>query len=599
MKEFSRNFEIMAEDRKIGGSCFCATCHMTFFRKWDYANHISVMNHDSKMNQNADAEDNDDDDQAVLDENENEIDFPFCEYCYETFPTEKGLESHMRKYHEPKLECNHCQKPFKSLLGLQGHVRRFHVQETKESIKKYKCNKCDNRFDKKGQLLEHVRYVHFEYDHKHEGYKGNDSFKESIKKYKCSKCDNSFKRKDQLLDHVRYVHFEYTHRHNEDESTECEKCDKTFANVSNLERHIKTVHQKSTYLFYCEKCDKNFCSKKNMQDHNARVHKAESEYFVCKVSKCMARCKDEEGLKLHMKNYHERNRSTTCDQCGKEFENVHLLGNHVKNVHFSENGGKYLMCKVSRCIAKFENEVSLKLHMKNYHERNRSTICDQCGKSYVNTSALCQHEKLVHLKLKEEAECDICGKILANKDGLKGHKLAIHKRQLGNHEKNVHFSENGEKYLMCKVSRCSGKFENEVTRKLHMKNFHERNRSTICDQCGKSYVNTSALCQHEKLVHLKLNEEAECDICGKILAHKESLKRHKLAVHNENGSISRKMSDHRKFKLIPTKEAECDICGNILASKGNLKRHKLKIHTIQLDKENSNVNFADRNSLKN
>ena len=138
MKEFSRNhrnFKIMAENRKIGGSYFCGTCHMTFFRKWDYANHISVMKHDSKMNQNADAEDNDDDDQAVLDENENEIDFPFCEYCYETFPTEKGLESHMRKYHEPKLECNHCQKPFKSLLGLQGHVRRFHVQGTKGLLK--------------------------------------------------------------------------------------------------------------------------------------------------------------------------------------------------------------------------------------------------------------------------------------------------------------------------------------------------------------------------------------------------------------------------------------------------------------------------------
>ena len=138
MKEFSRNFEIMADsrkDRKIGGSYFCATCHMTFFRKWDYANHISLMNHDSNMYRNADEEKGED--QKVLDENENEVDFPFCGYCYETFSTEKGLRSHMRKYHETKLECKHCQKPFKSMLGLQGHVRRYHAQGTSKGLLKF------------------------------------------------------------------------------------------------------------------------------------------------------------------------------------------------------------------------------------------------------------------------------------------------------------------------------------------------------------------------------------------------------------------------------------------------------------------------------
>ena len=275
------------------------------------------------------------------------------------------------------------------------------------------------------------------------------NFAESIKKYKCNKCDNSFKRKNQLLEHIRYVHFEYDHRHNEDNSTECEKCDKTFANVANLDRHIKTVHQKLANSFKCETCEKTFCDKRTLKKHKTRVHKAESEYFYCKVSGCTVKCKDENGLKLHMKKYHEKinhQKSTNpsyCEKCEKTFSTKSDLKKHNSRFHTEESG--YLICKVSRCVARCKDEEGLKLHMKNYHERNRSTICDQCGKSYVNTSALCQHEKLVHLKLKEEAECDICGKILANKDGLKGHKLAIHKRQLGNHEKNVHFSEKNGK----------------------------------------------------------------------------------------------------------------------------------------------------------
>ena len=334
------------------------------------------------------------------------------------------------------------------------------------------------------------------------------------------------------MEHVRCVHFECDYRHNEDNSTECAKCDKTFANVTNLNLHIKTVHQKLANSFKCEKCEKTFCEKRILDKHKSNVHKVESEYFFCNVTGCSARCKDEKGLKLHMKKYHEKinhhksTNSSYCEKCEKTFSTKSDLKKHKSRVHREEY--EYLVCKVSRCMAKCKNEEGLKLHMKNFHERNRSTTCDQCGKEFENFKLLM------------------------------------------NHEKKVHFSENGGKYLMCKVSRCSAKFEDEVTRKLHVKNYHERNRSTICDQCGKSYINTSALCKHEKVVHLKMNEEAECDICGKIVAHKKSLISHKLTVHKIQRSSSRKMSDHRKFK--------CKLCKQKFTEKLDLYKHMSENH---------------------
>ena len=62
-------------------------------------------------------------------------------------------------------------------------------------------------------------------------------------------------------------------------------------------------------------------------------------------------------------------------------------------------------------------DMELRNHLKNK--------CQQCGKSFKRSDFLKQHQRLVHMKVRNHA-CDICGKRFGHKGHITRHRECVH-----------------------------------------------------------------------------------------------------------------------------------------------------------------------------
>ena len=136
----------------------------------------------------------------------------------------------------------------------------------------------------------------------------------------------------------------------------------------------------------CDICDKTFYDERGLTTHKATIHE---KRFVCTCDLCGQQFTKQDNLKIHIQQYH-LNQKVKCNICDKEFKTEKNLSRHAL-VHLAKT--MCTLCGIS--VRKIDDHMAIAHNTGEVKYR-----CDKCGKGFMSTSAMKQHDMNVHLKLR-------------------------------------------------------------------------------------------------------------------------------------------------------------------------------------------------------
>jgi len=243
------------------------------------------------------------------------------------------------------------------------------------------------------------------------------------------------------------------------------------------------------------------------------------------------------------------------------------------------------------CQRNFKCEITLKLHMKVYHEipikDEVQTPCPHCQEVFWSDKprALQFHLQSKHslkyrtLPVIQEKSCPLCFKLFYSRTNVRRHILTEH-----------------ENTLRIKCTQCDKSFASKTAMIYHL-NTHSPNKEFVCEKCEVTFPNLKIY-----RTHLKQHNEPKkekCPECDQILVGKRSLSRHLTEKHFvskfdidkitvpvygftcDQCDSKFKRNEHLKMHIqsqhSEIKKISCDMCGKEYSNKQNLLRHvKLK-----------------------
>jgi KRAB domain-containing zinc finger protein len=129
------------------------------------------------------------------------------------------------------------------------------------------------------------------------------------------------------------------------------------------------------------------------------------------------------------------------------------------------------------CLAVFTEKRSRFAHIREAHNGEKPFKCSECGKSFLQSSALKIHVR-THTGEKPYV-CSECGKAFSSLSELKQH-VKIH---------------TGEKPYQC--PDCPKSFSRQFFLRVHAQ-VHAKGKSFLCPECGQSFKGSRGLALHER-----------------------------------------------------------------------------------------------------
>ena len=369
--------------------------------------------------------------------------------CNCIFLTELEYDVHVGRRHtfkdsQSQFPCHLCQTPFKNTSLLVIHLTMDH-----HNTEPIKCEPCNILFDVNHKLDLHIRKVHKTNAEGEERifcdkcprierttyYNDQLSFDwHYVKKhviiseegnYACHRCPQLFTKKASLQVHIKVDH------HNV-ESNMCQECGMMFALPSRLETHIKEMHTEGPQ-FSCEFCGKKFNRRKTLSNHRARLHRdkipstsrSDKIPYSLFCDQCGKGYRHPNELRIHTIRAHTTG-EFPCDGCGTVFTNPYSLRDHKREKHRGEKlpQAKKQICQY--CGMKFTSKLKRDQHEKSVHLGIRDYMCDQCDYRTANAYKLRMHKEAIHEGIVYKCDVPGCGRSYRTKGSLYCHQDKNH-----------------------------------------------------------------------------------------------------------------------------------------------------------------------------
>ncbi|XP_075201159.1 uncharacterized protein LOC142303567 [Anomaloglossus baeobatrachus] len=363
----------------------------------------------------------------------------------------------------------------------KSHIRGHQQQQTHTRDKPYSCSECEICFNKKSQLILHLKASQCGKCLTQKSALISHNIIHKGKPFSCPECVKCFTLKSKLIQHLKI--------HTGEKPFSCSECRKCFVRKSTLDLHIKIHTGEKPFL--CSECGKCFIQKSQLDLH-IKTHTGEKP-FTCPA--CGKRFILKSHLHRHIKT-HTGEKPFSCSECGKCFILKSHLVRHIK----THTGEKPFSC--SECGKCFIQKSLLDLHIKT-HTGEKPFSCSECGKCFIQKSQLNLHIK-THMGEKPFS-CPACGKCFFWKSHLDRH-IKTH---------------TGEKPFSC--SECGKCFILKSLLDLHIKT-HMGEKPFSCAECVKCFFQKSHLDRHIK-THTG-EKPFSCSECGKCFIRKANLDDH-------------------------------------------------------------------------
>ena len=203
-----------------------------------------------------------------------------------------------------------------------------------------------------------------------------------------------------------------------------------------------------------------------------------------------------------------------CELCKQTFANAFNLQNHEKRVHLKI---KDVSCEL--CSYKGFSANDIWTHNLYKHTTAKSFKCTMCELAFKRACNLSEHMKRHNNGNRtKDFPCPICGKMFRDKFSTK--KCARIHQSAGN--------------FKCTVAGCDAEFKNGISYQSHMKRIHTaRAKIFMCNECDKSFKIKSELKTHKYYKHEEREREFSCSVCPKKFISKVRMDRHLLSHGSE------------------------------------------------------------------
>uniref|UniRef100_A0A8C6V2Q6 C2H2-type domain-containing protein n=1 Tax=Neogobius melanostomus TaxID=47308 RepID=A0A8C6V2Q6_9GOBI len=342
--------------------------------------------------------------------------------------------------------CSNCGKHFECLSALKEHQDKMCKLDMRENLK---CEKCEKEFKSMTLLKVHQRIHDPLY---------------------CKECGKIL-----TFTLLRRLREHYEKQHNFTGPYPCGQCDKSFMQLSYLAIHGR-IHQ-GEFPYACDLCPEKFRSSNCLTVHQ-RKHTGEKPFLCWQCGKSYRSASE---LTVHM-GTHSEERPWACTQCDMAYRTKLQLTNHVEQVHI---GVRY---PCNSCGKQFMKETSLKRHELT-HTGERPHQCTVCGKTFLTANELRLHNR--YHTGERPYKCEVCGKAFIQSGYLKSH-MRIH---------------TGEKPFKCDI--CEKGFRLSYHMKKHRRTHAGKVKSFLCEECGTTFLQRSALWEHSLTHNVKLETFTE------------------------------------------------------------------------------------------